>query len=84
MSNATTNRTPPKLCINCHHHKSGSCYREFEQVLSLVDGKTVLYLPMEYHPNEIYDCEAERHKPNGDHKVCGVDGIFWRKHEEPR
>ena len=82
MVTATTNRIPPKkLCIKCHHHKSGICYREFEQVLSLVDGKTVLYLQT---GSEIYDCEAERHKPNGDHKVCGVDGIFWRKREELR
>ena len=85
MSIATTLGMPPKkLCINCHHHDQGNCYRNYEMVVSLVDGRSIVYTNKKNCMIDIYQCEYERHHPDDDHVHCAIDGIFWRKREEPR
>ena len=85
MSIATTRRMPPeKLCINCHYHDRGDCYRNYEITLSLVDGKSIIYVNKESCMSDVYQCEHERHHSSYDHVHCGIDGIFWRKREELR
>lgn len=82
MESATTKRaSPKKLCIECRHCKTGNCYRNFLQVVSLVDGKSIIYNDKENCPSDIYNCVSERHGSNTEHKHCGIDGDFWEVKE---